>query len=115
MREKKGRILAFLVGIAVAVPALAAPAGPAPAASAAVAQAAQAATAMTIDVATLAELLKRTALAGCTGGSCATANNNALNCPTSGGPTCGESTVCSCVCAHVTNGGWAAVNLCEAS
>lgn len=59
-------------------------------------------------------LLKRISFAGCSGGSCATGTNTALNCPTSGGPTCQSGTTCSCTCASAPNGSWAAVNRCEA-
>jgi hypothetical protein len=34
----------------------------------------------------------------CNGGSCLTKDGKTLNCPTSGGPTCGEGQICTCRC-----------------
>ena len=62
----------------------------------------------------LAALLKRIAPVAdtCNGGSCLTGLNGVLTCPTSGGPTCGSSQPCGCVCAQMPNGSWSSVNYC---
>ncbi len=50
---------------------------------------------------------------GCNGGSCQTPGGLILNCPTSGGPTCGSGTICGCQCGQLPNSGvWASANIC---
>jgi hypothetical protein len=57
--------------------------------------------------------LKRTALAdACQGGNCQTGLGGVLSCPTSGGPTCGSSQPCACICSQMPNGSWSSVNYC---
>ncbi len=58
-------------------------------------------------------LLKRFAPAeSCNGGSCETGLGGVLSCPTSGGPTCGSSQPCGCLCLQMPNGSWSSANYC---
>ena len=54
---------------------------------------------LSLDAAQVEALLKRIAPAeGCNGGTCQLPTGTILNCPTSGGSTCGGGSICTCQC-----------------
>jgi hypothetical protein len=67
-----------------------------------------------LDAAQVEELLKRIAPAeGCNGGSCQMPTGTILNCPTSGGSSCGGGSICTCQCyISAITYSWTSGNIC---